>query len=134
MSSALLTPYCLSRIAAKFHAEDLHVARSEAVVQPVDETVDCAGNSIWMSVTKMPLRDDKGELIAVVSRTRGNTARKHAEELREKDAPLEDDLPAARQVRPTGHLRRRNAFSKTTIRPGSGSRFSNSHSCGPARM
>ena len=43
-----------ARIAAKFHAEDLHVLRSEAVVQSVDETVYCAGNSVWMSVTKMP--------------------------------------------------------------------------------
>lgn len=33
-----------ARIAAKFHAEDLHVLRSEAVVQSVDQTVYCAGN------------------------------------------------------------------------------------------
>ena len=43
-----------ARIAAKFHAEDLHVLRSEAVVQSVDQIGYCAGNSIWMSVTKMP--------------------------------------------------------------------------------
>src|SRR6516162_8973103 len=48
-------------IAAKFHAEDLRVLRSGAVVQSVDETVDHAGSRVWMSVTKMPLRDDKGE-------------------------------------------------------------------------
>ena len=46
-------------IAAKFHAEDLRVLRSEAVVQSVDETVDVAGNRVWMSLTKMPLRDDR---------------------------------------------------------------------------
>jgi hypothetical protein len=40
------------------------------VVQPVDETVDGAGNSIWMSVTKVPRRDDKGERIGLVSTTR----------------------------------------------------------------
>ena len=40
-----------ARIAAKFHAEDLHVMRSEAVVQSVDETVDGARKSVWMSVS-----------------------------------------------------------------------------------
>jgi hypothetical protein len=50
----------------------------------------------------------------------------YAEELREKKAPLQEDLAAARQLRPSERLRRRNTFSKTTIQPGSGSRFSNS--------
>ena len=35
-------------IAEKFHAEDLRVLRSGAVVQSVDETVDVAGNRVWM--------------------------------------------------------------------------------------
>jgi len=96
-----------ARIAAKFHAEDLRVLRSgEAVVQSVDESIDPSGNKVWMSVTKMPLRDDKGELIGLVSTTRNITARKHAEEqlakyaeeLREKNAQLEEDLETAREL------------------------------------
>src|SRR6516162_1881593 len=67
-------------IAGKFHAEDLRVLRSGALVESVDETVDRAGNRVWMSVTKMPLRDDKGELIGLVSTTHDITARKQAEE------------------------------------------------------
>jgi PAS domain S-box-containing protein len=56
------------RIAANFHAEDLRVLRSrEAVVQSVDESIDHLGSSVWMSVTKMSLRDDKVELMGVVS-------------------------------------------------------------------
>jgi phosphoserine phosphatase RsbU/P len=59
-----------------------------------------------MSVTKMPLRDDKGELIGLVSTTRDITARKQAEEqlatyaeaLREKNAQLEEDLETAREL------------------------------------
>jgi sigma-B regulation protein RsbU (phosphoserine phosphatase) len=95
------------RIAAKFHAEDLRVLRSgEAVVQSVDESIDHSGNSVWMSVTKMSLRDDKGELMGVVSTTRDITARKkaeeqlakYAEELREKNAQLEQDLETAREL------------------------------------
>jgi sigma-B regulation protein RsbU (phosphoserine phosphatase) len=93
-------------IAAKFHAEDLRVLRSGTAVQSVDETVDRAGNSVWMSVTKMPLRDDKGELVGLVSTTRDITARKQAEEqlatyaeaLREKNAQLEEDLETAREL------------------------------------
>jgi sigma-B regulation protein RsbU (phosphoserine phosphatase) len=96
-----------TKIAAKFHAEDLRVLRSgEPVVQCVDETVDRAGNTVWMSVTKMPLRDDTGELIGLVSTTRDITARKHAEEqlaqyaeeLREKNTQLEEDLETAREL------------------------------------
>src|ERR1700747_744930 len=49
-------------IAAKFHAVVLRVLQSAAVVQSVDEAVDAAGNRVWMSVTKMPLRDDAGKL------------------------------------------------------------------------
>src|SRR6516162_194737 len=93
-------------IAEKFHAEDFRVLRSGTVVQSVDETVDRAGNKVWMSVTKMPLRDDKGELIGLVSTTRDITARKQAEEqlaayaqaLREKNAQLEEDLETAREL------------------------------------
>jgi phosphoserine phosphatase RsbU/P len=94
-------------IAAKFHAEDLRVLRSgEAVVQSVDESIDPFGNKVWMSVTKMSLRDDKGELMGLVSTTRDITARKeaeeqlakYAEELREKNAQLEADLEIAREL------------------------------------
>jgi sigma-B regulation protein RsbU (phosphoserine phosphatase) len=96
-----------TKIAAKFHAEDLRVLRlGEPVVRSVDETVDSAGNKVWMSVTKIPLRDEKGELIGLVSTTRDITARKnaeeqlakYAEELREKNAQLEEDLETAREL------------------------------------
>jgi phosphoserine phosphatase RsbU/P len=107
--------------AAKFHAEDLRVLRSgEPVVQSVDEAIDRAGNKVWIAVTKMSLRDEKGELIGLVSTTRDITARKnaeeqlaryaeelreknaqlarYAEELHEKNAQLEEDLETAREL------------------------------------
>jgi phosphoserine phosphatase RsbU/P len=96
-----------AKIAAKFHADDLRVLRSgEAVVRSVDEAIDSAGNKVWLSVTKMPLRDDKGELIGLVSTTHDITARKkaeeqlakYAEELRGKNALLEEDLETAREL------------------------------------
>lgn len=94
-------------IAAKFYAEDLHVLRSgEPLVRCPDEAVDSAGNRVWMSVTKMPLRDNDGRLLGLVSATHDITARKNAEEelaqyaekLREKNAQLEEDLETAREL------------------------------------
>jgi sigma-B regulation protein RsbU (phosphoserine phosphatase) len=94
-------------IAAKFYAEDLQVLQSgEPLVRCVDSSVDSAGNRVWMSVTKMPLRDDDGRLLGLVSATHDITARKDAEEqlaqyaekLREKNAQLEEDLETAREL------------------------------------
>jgi sigma-B regulation protein RsbU (phosphoserine phosphatase) len=94
-------------IAAKFYAEDLHVLQSgEALVRSADESVDSDGNRVWMSVTKMPLRDDEGKLLGLVSASHDITARKnteeqlarYAEKLREKNAQLEEDLETAREL------------------------------------
>lgn len=94
-------------IAAKFYAEDLQVLQSgEPLVRCVDPSVDSAGNRVWMSVTKMPLRDDDGRLLGLVSATHDITSRKNAEEqlaryaekLREKNAQLEEDLETAREL------------------------------------
>ena len=96
-----------SDIAAKFYAEDLQVLQSgEPLVRCVDPSVDSAGNRVWMSVTKMPLRDEDGRLLGLVSATHDITARKDAEEqlaryaekLREKNAQLEEDLETAREL------------------------------------
>lgn len=94
-------------IAAKFYAEDLQVLQSgEPLVRCVDPSVDSVGNRVWMSVTKMPLRDEEGRMIGLVSATHDITARKNAEEqlaryaekLREKNAQLEEDLETAREL------------------------------------
>ena len=52
-----------AEFASTFHAEDLRVLRlGETVVRSVDETLDSSGNKFWMSVTKTPLRGEKGEV------------------------------------------------------------------------
>ncbi len=90
-----------------FHAKDLRVLQlGETVVRSVDETVDFSGNKFWMSVIKTPLRGENGEVIGLVSTTRDITARKkaeeqiakYAEELRKKNAQLEEDLVTAREL------------------------------------
>ncbi len=94
-------------IATKFHAEDLQVLRSgKPIVRCVEESVDAAGNRVWLSVTKKPLYDGEGELLGLLSTTRDITARKYAEEqlakyaqeLREKNEQLEEDLETAREL------------------------------------
>ena len=94
-------------MAAKFHAEDLQVLRSgKPIVRCVDEAVDSGGKRVWMSVTKMPLYDEQGQLLGLVSATRDVTARRIAEEqlaklareLQEKNTQLEDDLETAREL------------------------------------
>jgi sigma-B regulation protein RsbU (phosphoserine phosphatase) len=86
--------------AEKFHLDDLRVLSSgEAVVRSSDEAIDSAGNQIWLSVTKVPLRDEQGELIGLVSTTHDITARKKAEEqLARYAAELQEDLETAREL------------------------------------
>jgi phosphoserine phosphatase RsbU/P len=94
-------------IASKFHAEDMQVLQSgNPIVRYVDDSVDSVGNKIWMSVTKMPLYDDEGELLGLVSSAHDITTRKtaeeqlaqYAQELREKNRELEEDLETAREL------------------------------------
>jgi phosphoserine phosphatase RsbU/P len=94
-------------IASHFHAEDLQVVETgQPIIRSQAETVDSAGKRAWMSVSKMPLHDDAGSIIGLVSTTRNITARKLAEqqlarysqELREKNAQLEEDLETAREL------------------------------------
>jgi len=95
-----------AEFASTFHAEDLRVLSGETIVRSVDQTVDFSGNKFWMSVSKTPLRGEKGEVIGLVSTTRDITARKkaeeqlaeYAEELRKKNAQLEEDLETAREL------------------------------------
>jgi sigma-B regulation protein RsbU (phosphoserine phosphatase) len=94
-------------VAQKFHDEDIQVLTSSVpVVRRIEETVDTDGNSVWMSVAKIPLLDEDGNAIGLVSTTRNVTDRLqaqkqlalYAEELREKNRKLEDDLKAAREL------------------------------------
>ena len=95
-----------AEFASTFHAEDLRVLSGETILRSVDQTVDFSGNKFWMSVSKTPLRGEKGEVIGLVSTTRDITARKqaeeqlakYAEELRKKNAQLEEDLLTAREL------------------------------------
>jgi phosphoserine phosphatase RsbU/P len=119
-------------IAKKFYAEDLQVLQSgKPLVRGVDPSVDSTGNKVWMSVTKMPLRDDQGKLLGLVSATHDITARKNAEEqlaryaekLREKNAQLEEDLATARELQNALLPQQYPHFPKGASREASALRF-----------
>ncbi len=94
-------------IAAKFQADDEMVLRTGVPVVDQHEVTDAdSTNALWLSTTKVPLRDGKGKIIGVIGIGRDITARRDAErqlarytqELRVKNAELEDDLEMAREV------------------------------------
>ncbi|MDB6155840.1 MAG: putative sensor protein [Chthoniobacteraceae bacterium] len=93
--------------AAAFQADDERVMRTGRPIINRHECVDEGSRSkLWLSTTKVPLRDVDGEVAGIIGISRDITARKDAEaqlaryteELREKNAEMEDDLNMAREV------------------------------------
>ncbi|MDB6173144.1 MAG: putative sensor protein [Chthoniobacteraceae bacterium] len=93
--------------AAAFQADDERVMRTGRPIINRHECVDDGSRSkLWLSTTKVPLRDVDGEIAGIIGISRDITARKDAEaqlalyteELREKNAEMEDDLNMAREV------------------------------------
>jgi sigma-B regulation protein RsbU (phosphoserine phosphatase) len=93
-------------VACGFAADDLRVLTTGAAIVNRHEFVGEGRVLKWLSTTKVPLRDARGRIIGLVGVGRDITARKeaegklarYAEELREKNAEIEDDLQMAREV------------------------------------
>jgi len=94
-------------VARGFQADDAQVMQTGQPIMNRHESVgDGLGPLKWLSTTKVPLRDAQGEIIGVIGIGRDITARKNAEdklaryaqELREKNSEMEDDLNMAREV------------------------------------
>ncbi|HEV7866105.1 MAG TPA: SpoIIE family protein phosphatase [Chthoniobacteraceae bacterium] len=94
-------------IAQGFTADDREVMRTGLPIVNRHESVGAGlGPVRWLSTTKVPLRDGHGAIIGIVGIGRDITARKNAEqqlasyteELREKNAEMEEDLKMAREV------------------------------------
>ena len=67
--------------AEEYYADEQEVIRSgEALIGREEPVVDQAGNSQWLSTTKVPLRDSSGEIVGLVGMSRDLTERKLAEE------------------------------------------------------
>jgi sigma-B regulation protein RsbU (phosphoserine phosphatase) len=93
--------------AVHFQADDQNVIRTgKAIVNRQESIAQPDGQRKWLSTTKVPLRNSDGQIIGIVGIGRDITERKRAEEqlaiyneqLREKNAELEDDLDMASEV------------------------------------
>jgi PAS domain S-box-containing protein len=72
-------------LAAKYYSDGQKViASGEPLVSQEEPAVDAEGNHKWYSTTKVPLRDSRGKIVGVVGISRDITARKLAEDDREK--------------------------------------------------
>lgn len=93
-------------VAHAFAEDDLRVLSSGLAVINRQEFLGDGKALKWLSTTKVPLRDARGRIVGIVGVGRDITARKeaeqklarYAEELREKNAEIEDDLEMAREV------------------------------------
>jgi sigma-B regulation protein RsbU (phosphoserine phosphatase) len=93
--------------AVHFQADDQSVIRTgKAIVNRQEPFTRPDGTKHWLSTTKVPLRNNEGQIIGIVGIGRDITDRKRAEEqlamyneeLREKNMQLEDDLDMASEV------------------------------------
>jgi sigma-B regulation protein RsbU (phosphoserine phosphatase) len=94
-------------VARAFAADDQQVLDSGGtIVNRREFTGEGHGPLRWLSTTKVPLRDARGRIVGVVGVARDITERekaeeklaRYAEELREKNAEMQDDLKMAREV------------------------------------
>jgi sigma-B regulation protein RsbU (phosphoserine phosphatase) len=94
-------------VARGFQADDEQVMMTgQSIINRHESVGEGHGALQWLSTTKVPLRDAQGRTIGVIGIGRDITARKNAEEklaryteeLREKNAEMEDDLDMAREV------------------------------------
>ena len=68
-------------LARKFFADEQKVIRSGEPFVNIDEyVVDTSGERKWLSTSKVPLRNDQGDIIGIVGVARDVTDRKRAEE------------------------------------------------------
>lgn len=93
-------------VARAFAEDDRRVLASGKAIVNRHEFVGEGRPLRWLSTTKVPLRDARGRIVGIVGVGRDITARKeaeeklarYAEELRMKNAEIEDDLEMAREV------------------------------------
>ncbi len=68
-------------LASKFFADEQKVVSSGEPLLDIEEyVVDAAGKKQWLSTSKVPLRNDRNEVIGIVGVARNISDRKHAED------------------------------------------------------
>ena len=72
-------------LAAKYYVDDQNLIKTgQPLVGREEPAVDPEGNPKWYSTTKVPLRDSRGKITGIIGISRDITARKRAEDDRER--------------------------------------------------
>jgi PAS domain S-box-containing protein len=74
-------------IAERYHADDVQVIRTGIpLLNREERAITRAGEELWLLTSKVPFRDDKGQIAGLVCLSRNVTASKR--ERKEAEAPL----------------------------------------------
>lgn len=97
--------------AAQFHARELEILRSGTPMLDAEEAiVDANGQEKWFSSSKIPLRNDSGDIVGLIGVARDITARRGAENLQQRAYELEENsrqlTSALEQERQVNELQR----------------------------
>jgi sigma-B regulation protein RsbU (phosphoserine phosphatase) len=94
-------------LADRYHEDDQQIIRSRKALFNREEPItDQAGNEYWVSTSKVPVFDPKGEVVALVAISRDVTQRRraeaqlarYAEELRAKNEQMQSELNMACEI------------------------------------
>jgi PAS domain S-box-containing protein len=78
--------------AAEFYSKEKEILRSgEPMLDEEEAIVDAQGNNKWLSSSKIPVRNDDGDIIGLLGVARDITLRKKAEALRLRTMELEEN-------------------------------------------
>lgn len=78
-----------SHLAQKYFAEEQRVIRlGQAIVDHEERSFNTSAGEKWLSVTKVPLRNERGEIIGLVGTCRDITDRRRADVLRDGQAAV----------------------------------------------
>ncbi len=78
-------------LAEKYYTDDQKIVYSgQAVINQEEPGIDSAGNSVWLSTTKVPIRDERGKIVGIIGIGRDITDHKQMdEELRKLSLAVE---------------------------------------------
>jgi diguanylate cyclase (GGDEF)-like protein/PAS domain S-box-containing protein len=81
--------YHAPELAAQFLADEQAILTSgQPLINREEYVIEPAGNQKWLITSKVPLRDNQGEIVGLVGVGRDITARKRAEEARRLDSQI----------------------------------------------
>jgi PAS domain S-box-containing protein len=67
-------------LATQYNLDDQRVMQGETIIAEERQTVDKEGNSIWVTTTKVPIRDRMGHIAGIIGISRDVTQTKRSEE------------------------------------------------------